>query len=88
MINKKILRALIGAGLIIAMALGLKSLAASDVIDGETSTRVMQVIIGIFLMVSGNSIPKVMEPLSDEREYAKHGEPFECEEDLAPRAPV
>lgn len=69
MMNKRILKSLIGAGLILAAALSLKSLASFDVIDSETSKRVMQVLFGIILMISGNLIPK-----SDEQCGAAKGQ--------------
>lgn len=59
--NKQIQRALMGAALLLAVSFGVKYLAANGTIDAETSKRATQAIIGLVLVVSGNSIPKKLE---------------------------
>ena len=58
MMNKQILFALVGAALLLMVSFGVKFLAANGTIDAETSRRLMQAVIGLILVVSGNSIPK------------------------------
>lgn len=55
------LKALVGAALLLALALGL---AMTDFLDADTESRIMMVVFGAMLVVSGNSIPKALRPRS------------------------
>lgn len=55
------LKALLGAALLIALALGL---ATTDFLNADTESRIMMVVFGAMLVVSGNSIPKALRPRS------------------------
>ena len=55
---------LAGAGLLLSLALGLALADSVDLIDGVTSERAMGVVLGGFLVVIGNGMPKALKPLS------------------------
>jgi predicted acyltransferase len=57
--------ALILAGLILAVSLGL--VLASDLIDPGTSQRVRGAMMGIVLVICANLVPKTLKPLAAER---------------------
>jgi dipeptide/tripeptide permease len=56
-----------GAGLILAAALSLGLAEQLGVLDGGMSERAMGVFIGAVLVVCGNSIPKTLKPLAQEK---------------------
>ena len=60
----RINRALTGAGLLLAAALALKLADAYDLLAGGMSDRAMGVILGIVVVIFGNSMPKTLEPLA------------------------
>ena len=59
--------AIIGAGLLLAASASVAGAVRFDLIGDGTSERVMGVLLGIVLVVTGNFIPKTLEPLSAER---------------------
>ena len=64
---KRLVKAVLGAGALITTALVLNNLTANGHIDGEFSKRAMQALIGLLLVVTGNVLPKKLEPLSEAR---------------------
>lgn len=63
-VSTDIRRGLIYAGLIIAVAGGAKIAAAHGVLGSDWPARAMMAVIGVFLMATGNAIPKTLTPLS------------------------
>lgn len=62
--GKSVLKPHIGAALLLTLALGL---ATTDFLDVDTESRIMMVVFGAMLVISGNSIPKRLRPLSSMR---------------------
>ena len=62
--RKQLTAAIISAALIIAAALTLNYLVSLGYIDGELARRLKGLMVGLILVVSGNFIPKMLEPLS------------------------
>ena len=63
----KIKGALIMAGLILALAFGLKLAANNGFIEASTTERAMGVVTGLVLVVFANFMPKNFGPLSESR---------------------
>lgn len=58
-------RGIIFAGLVLAIPLGLKLAATfAPAAHSGTSQRAMMIIIGAFLVATGNALPKALTPLS------------------------
>ena len=56
--------ALMGAGLILMISLGVSLASTYGIIDGSASKRAMGVVLGLVLVVYANSIPKILTPLT------------------------
>ena len=63
-VSTDIRRGLIYAGLIIVVAGGAKAAAAHGLIGSDWPGRATMAVMGAFLMVTGNSLPKRLVPLS------------------------
>jgi hypothetical protein len=63
-VSTDIRRGLSFAGLIILVAGGAKLAAAYGIVGGDWPERALMATIGVFLMVTGNAIPKTLAPLS------------------------
>jgi predicted acyltransferase len=63
-VSTDIRRGLIYAGLIVVVAGGAKAAAAHGLIGSDWPGRATMAVMGAFLMVTGNSIPKRLLPLS------------------------
>jgi len=63
--DKRLLLAIVTAGSILAVSVGLKYLVATGTLDEIASNRVMGAMIGIVLAISGNYIPKTLKPMSE-----------------------
>jgi uncharacterized membrane protein len=63
-VSTDIRRGLIYAGLIILVAGGAKVAAAHGLVGSDWPARAMMAVVGVFLMVTGNAIPKTLTPLS------------------------
>jgi len=55
---------LTGAGLILAIALGLALLSSHGIVDRTFSKRTTGIILGLVVVVYGNAIPKMLTPLT------------------------
>jgi len=67
-------RSLVGAGLILAISLGLSIATSFDLLGSnpeEVSQRVMGVVLGLTLVVMGNFVPKRLKPLTGTCEPAR-----------------
>ena len=63
-VSTDIRRGLIYAGLIVVVAGGAKAAAAHGLIGSDWPGRATMAVMGAFLMVTGNSLPKRLVPLS------------------------
>ena len=63
-VSTDVRRGLIYAGLIIAAAGGARIATAHGVLGSDWPARAMMAVIGVFLMATGNAIPKTLTPLS------------------------
>jgi len=63
-VSTDIRRGLIYAGLIIVVAGGAKVGAAHGLVGSDWPGRAMMAVVGLFLMTTGNAIPKTLMPLS------------------------
>ncbi len=63
-VSTDIRRGLIYAGLIIVVAGGAKVAAARGLVGSDWPGRAMMAVVGVFLMATGNAIPKTLMPLS------------------------
>jgi Ca2+/Na+ antiporter len=76
--GNSIRRGLVFAGLMIAVSLAAKYLAARGAIhSADLSLRLVMAIAGVFLMATGNMIPKTLTPLSAMRCDAKKVQSFQ-----------
>lgn len=64
--NREIRNALLAAALIMGAALGMNMLVDYGYIEREVSKQAMQVGIGLYLLVMGNSLPKKISSMSDQ----------------------
>lgn len=62
--GSSISKAILGAGLLVAVAVGL---ATTGLVDGATADRIMILLLGALLVGVGNSLPKTLRPLSARR---------------------
>ena len=63
-LSTDIRRGLFYAGLIIVVAVGARVAAAHGLVEGDWPLRATMAVMGAFLMVTGNAIPKTLIPLS------------------------
>ena len=64
--NREIRNALVAAALIMGAALGMNMLVDYGYIEREVSKQALQVALGLYLLVIGNSLPKKISSMSDQ----------------------
>lgn len=66
-LSKDIVRGLIFAGLMIVIPIGLQLAAKAGLADSGWAWRALMALVGVFLVLRGNEIPKKLTPIASGR---------------------